>query len=379
MRKLQLIAMGLCAMLVMPGAQAAVVKPSPPEIQARAYILQDYDSGDVLVEVNADEPVEPASLTKMMTVYAALAQLAEGKFQLDDRVLVSEKAWRMKGSRMFIRVDTEVPVEDLLKGIIIQSGNDASVALAEFVAGDESAFADLMNQYARQLGMTNTHFINASGLPHADHYTTARDMATLARALIRDFPQHYPLHAERSYTWNNIKQANRNPLLGDGSSVDGVKTGHTEAAGYCLVASAKEGDMRLISALLGSASEASRESQTQALLRYGFRFYETRRIYQAGAPVTHARVWKGQSGELKMGVADDLYLTVPRGQADKLDSSFLAGGNIVAPVKAGQVLGTVRVSLDGEALAERPLVALADVPEGGLWRRLSDSVKLWFQ
>lgn len=379
MRKLQLIAMGLCAMLVMPGAQAAVVKPSPPEIQARAYILQDYDSGDVLVEVNADEPVEPASLTKMMTVYAALAQLAEGKFQLDDRVLVSEKAWRMKGSRMFIRVDTEVPVEDLLKGIIIQSGNDASVALAEFVAGDESAFADLMNQYARQLGMTNTHFINASGLPHADHYTTARDMATLARALIRDFPQHYPLHAERSYTWNNIKQANRNPLLGDGSSVDGVKTGHTEAAGYCLVASAKEGDMRLISALLGSASEASRESETQALLRYGFRFYETRRIYQAGAPVTHARVWKGQSGELKMGVADDLYLTVPRGQADKLDSSFLAGGNIVAPVKAGQVLGTVRVSLDGEALAERPLVALADVPEGGLWRRLSDSVKLWFQ
>lgn len=379
MRKLQLIAMGLCAMLVMPGAQAAVVKPSPPEIQARAYILQDYDSGDVLVEVNADEPVEPASLTKMMTVYAALAQLAEGKFQLDDRVLVSEKAWRMKGSRMFIRVDTEVPVEDLLKGIIIQSGNDASVALAEFVAGDESAFADLMNQYARQLGMTNTHFINASGLPHADHYTTARDMATLARALIRDFPQHYPLHAERSYTWNNIKQANRNPLLGDGSSVDGVKTGHTEAAGYCLVASAEEGDMRLISALLGSASEASRESQTQALLRYGFRFYETRRIYQAGAPVTHARVWKGQSGELKMGVADDLYLTVPRGQADKLDSSFLAGGNIVAPVKAGQVLGTVRVSLDGEALAERPLVALADVPEGGLWRRLSDSVKLWFQ
>lgn len=379
MRKLQLIAMGLCAMLVMPGAQAAVVKPSPPEIQARAYILQDYDSGDVLVEVNADEPVEPASLTKMMTVYAALAQLAEGKFQLDDRVLVSEKAWRMKGSRMFIRVDTEVPVEDLLKGIIIQSGNDASVALAEFVAGDESAFADLMNQYARQLGMTNTHFINASGLPHADHYTTARDMATLARALIRDFPQHYPLHAERSYTWNNIKQANRNPLLGDGSSVDGVKTGHTEAAGYCLVASAEEGDMRLISALLGSASEASRESQTQALLRYGFRFYETRRIYQAGAPVTHARVWKGQSDELKMGVADDLYLTVPRGQANKLDSSFLAGGNVVAPVKAGQVLGTVRVSLDGEALAERPLVALADVPEGGLWRRLSDSVKLWFQ
>lgn len=379
MRKLQLIAMGLCAMLVMPGAQAAVVKPSPPEIQARAYILQDYDSGEVLVEVNADEPVEPASLTKMMTVYAALAQLAEGKFQLDDRVLVSEKAWRMKGSRMFIRVDTEVPVEDLLKGIIIQSGNDASVALAEFVAGDESAFADLMNQYARQLGMTNTHFINASGLPHADHYTTARDMATLARALIRDFPQHYPLHAERSYTWNNIKQANRNPLLGDGSSVDGVKTGHTEAAGYCLVASAEEGDMRLISALLGSASEASRESQTQALLRYGFRFYETRRIYQAGAPVTRARVWKGQSDELKMGVADDLYLTVPRGQANKLDSSFLAGGNVVAPVKAGQVLGTVRVSLDGEALAERPLVALADVPEGGLWRRLSDSVKLWFQ
>ena len=379
MRRLQFIAIGLCAMLAVPGAQAAVVKPSPPEIKARAYILQDYDSGAVLVESNADEPMEPASLTKMMTVYVALAQLAEGKFALDDRVLVSEKAWRMKGSRMFIRVDTEVPVEDLLKGIIIQSGNDASVALAEFVAGDEVAFADLMNQYARQLGMTNTHFVNASGLPHADHHTTARDMATLARALIRDFPEHYPLHAQREYTWNNIKQANRNPLLGDGSSVDGVKTGHTEAAGYCLVASAREDNMRLISALLGSASEATRESETLSLLRYGFRFYETERVFQAGTPVTRPRLWKGQSEELELGLAEDLYLTVPRGQVKKLDTSFLVAESIVAPVNAGQVLGTARISLDGETLAERPLVALSDAPQGGLWRRLSDSVKLWFQ
>ena len=379
MRRLQFIAIGLCAMLAVPGAQAAVVKPSPPEIKARAYILQDYDSGAVLVESNADEPMEPASLTKMMTVYVALAQLAEGKFALDDRVLVSEKAWRMKGSRMFIRVDTEVPVEDLLKGIIIQSGNDASVALAEFVAGDEVAFADLMNQYARQLGMTNTHFVNASGLPHADHHTTARDMATLARALIRDFPEHYPLHAQREYTWNNIKQANRNPLLGDGSSVDGVKTGHTEAAGYCLVASAREDNMRLISALLGSASEATRESETLSLLRYGFRFYETERVFQAGTPVTRPRLWKGQSEELELGLAEDLYLTVPRGQVKKLDTSFLVAESIVAPVNAGQVLGTARISLDGETLAERPLVALSDAPQGGLWRRLSDGVKLWFQ
>ena len=373
------IAAGMIAILTTLAAEAAVVKPTPPKIAARAYILQDYDSGSVLAEVNADERMEPASLTKMMTVYAALAQLEEGKFKLDDPVLVSKKAWQMGGSKMFIEVGKEVPVVDLLKGIIIQSGNDASVALAEYVAGDESAFADLMNQYAEHLGLTNTHFVNATGLPHADHYSTARDLAKLAIALIRDFPTHYPLHAEREFTWNNIKQANRNPLLGIDDSVDGVKTGHTESAGYCLVASAKDGDMRLVSAVLGSKSEDARLTESQSLLRYGFRFFETGRLYEGGAPVTRARVWQGQSEQLDVGVSKNLYLTVPRGEWKKVEPDVHVQEKIRAPVHAGQELGAVRVSLDGELLAERPLIALGDVPKGGLWRRMSDYVRLWFQ
>ncbi|MEE9265094.1 MAG: D-alanyl-D-alanine carboxypeptidase family protein [Gammaproteobacteria bacterium] len=379
MRRILIIAFGLSAMMATLAVEAAVVKPTPPAVKARAYILQDYDSGRVLVEVNADEQVEPASLTKMMTVYVALAQLADGKFRMDDSVLISKKAWKMGGSKMFIEVGKQVPFEDLLKGVIIQSGNDASVALAEFVAGDESAFADLMNQYARQLGMTNTNFVNATGLPQPDHYSTARDMANLAAALIRDFPVHYPLHAVRAYTWNNIKQYNRNPLLTRDDSVDGVKTGHTVSAGYCLVASAKQGDMRLVSSLMGSASEDSRLRETQALLRYGFRFFETNRVYESGVPITRVRVWQGQSEQLETGIADDLYLTVPRGEFRKLTTGIVVEEKILAPVRAGQQLGVVSISLDGEAIAQRPLVALAEMPEGGLWRRMSDYVKLWFE
>jgi len=378
-RRILIIAFGLCAAMAVSVAQAAVMKPTPPTIEAQAYILQDYASGDVLVAVNADERVEPASLTKMMTVYVVLAQLAEGKFQLTDRVPVSKKAWKMGGSKMFIEVGKEVPVEDLLKGVIIQSGNDASVALAEFVAGDESTFADLMNQYARKLGMTNTHFVNASGLPDPEHYSTARDMAALAIALIHDFPIHYPLHAEREYTWNNIRQYNRNPLLRRDDRVDGVKTGHTESAGYCLVASAKEGDMRLVSALLGSKSEDTRLTQTQSLLGYGFRFFETERFFEGGAAIDQARVWQGAEKQLDVGVADDLYLTVPRGEFKKLDARVVLEEKILAPVRAGQQLGVVTVSLGNEVIAERSLVALAEVAQGGLWRRMSDYVKLWFE
>lgn len=367
------------AVLAMVTAHAAVVTPTPPAIKARAYILKDYDSGEVLVEANADERMDPASLTKMMTVYVVLAQLADGKFRMEDRVPISKKAWKMGGSKMFIEVGKEVPVEDLLKGVIIQSGNDASVALAEYVAGDESAFADLMNQYATRLGLTNTNFVNSSGLPHPDHYTTARDMAIMAAALIRDFPVHYPLHAVRAYTWNGIKQYNRNPLLRLDESVDGVKTGHTESAGYCLVASAKQGDMRLVSALLGSDSEESRLAETRALLRYGFRFFETNRLYEGGTPITQVRVWKGASEQIGSGLADDLYLTVPRGAWDKLATGISVDDSILAPVRAGQPLGVVNITLAGETVAERPLVALDEVPRGGLWRRISDSVKLWFQ
>ena len=377
--KILVIIFGFFALIAVLAAQAAVLKPTPPAIKARSYILQDFDTGTVLVEHNADEPVEPASLTKMMTVYVALAQLADGKFQMGDPVLISKKAWKMGGSKMFIEVGKEVPVLDLLKGVIIQSGNDASVALAEFVAGDESAFADLMNQYASQLGMTNTNFVNASGLPHADHYSTARDMANLAAALIRDFPEHYPLHAVRTYTWNNIKQYNRNPLLTRDDSVDGVKTGHTESAGYCLVASAKQDDMRLVSALLGSKSEDSRLTETQSLLRYGFRFFETDRVYEGGAAIRQVRVWQGETEQVETGIANDLYVTVPRGEFKKLDTGIVVEEQILAPVRAGQQLGVVSITLQGEPIAERPLLALGEVAKGGLWRRLSDYVKLWFE
>ena len=377
--KILVIVFGFFALIAVLAAQAAVLKPTPPAIKARSYILQDFDTGTVLVEHNADEPVEPASLTKMMTVYVALAQLADGKFQMGDPVLISKKAWKMGGSKMFIEVGKQVPVVDLLKGVIIQSGNDASVALAEFVAGDESAFADLMNQYASQLGMTNTNFVNASGLPHADHYSTARDMANLAAALIRDFPEHYPLHAVRTYTWNNIKQYNRNPLLTRDDSVDGVKTGHTESAGYCLVASAKQDDMRLVSALLGSKSEDSRLTETQSLLRYGFRFFETDRVYEGGAAIRQVRVWQGETEQVEMGIANDLYVTVPRGEFKKLDTGIVVEEQILAPVRAGQQLGVVSITLHGEPIAERPLLALGEVAKGGLWRRLSDYVKLWFE
>ena len=377
--KILVIIFGFFTLITVLAAQAAVLKPTPPVIKARSYILQDFVTGTVLVEHNADEPVEPASLTKMMTVYVALAQLADGKFQLGDPVLISKKAWKMGGSKMFIEVGKQVPVVDLLKGVIIQSGNDASVALAEFVAGDESAFADLMNQYASQLGMTNTNFVNASGLPHADHYSTARDMANLAAALIRDFPEHYPLHAVRTYTWNNIKQYNRNPLLTRDDSVDGVKTGHTESAGYCLVASAKQDDMRLVSALLGSKSEDSRLTETQSLLRYGFRFFETDRVYEGGAPIRQVRVWQGETEQVETGIANDLYVTVPRGEFKKLDAGIVVKEQILAPVRAGQQLGVVSITLRGEPIAERPLLALGEVAKGGLWRRLSDYVKLWFE
>jgi D-alanyl-D-alanine carboxypeptidase (penicillin-binding protein 5/6) len=377
--KILVIIFGFFALVAVLAAQAAVLKPTPPAIKARSYILQDFATGTVLVEHNADEPVEPASLTKMMTVYVALAQLADGKFQIGDPVLISKKAWKMGGSKMFIEVGKQVPMLDLLKGVIIQSGNDASVALAEFVAGDESAFADLMNQYAGQLGMTNTNFVNSSGLPHADHYSTARDMANLAAALIRDFPEHYPLHAVRAYTWNNIKQYNRNPLLTRDDSVDGVKTGHTESAGYCLVASAKQDDMRLVSALLGSKSEDSRLTETRSLLRYGFRFFETDRVYEGGAPIRQVRVWQGETEQVETGIADDLYVTVPRGEFKKLDAGIVVKEQILAPVRAGQQLGVVSITLQGEPIAERPLLALGEVAKGGLWRRLSDYVKLWFE
>lgn len=368
----------VCATLLPFGAGLAAIVPDAPSIGARAYFLQDFDSGRVLAESNADERMEPASLTKIMTAYVVFEELNQGNISLQDRVRVSEKAWRMGGSKMFIEVDTKVSIEDLLKGLIIQSGNDASVALAEFIAGDEAAFADLMNQYAFRLGMTGSHFVNASGLPHPEHYTTARDTAKLAAAMIKTFPDLYKIHAEKKYEYNGIVQHNRNKLLWRDETIDGIKTGHTESAGYCLVASAERDGMRLISVVMGSESERSRARESIALLSYGFRFFETHRLYGALEPLTEIRIWKGETEKLGIGLARDLYVTVPRGQYEKLDAKMEIDSKVVAPVMKGEARGTLQVSLGGEQIAQRPLVTLASVPEGGLWRKVTDQVRMLF-
>ena len=358
--------------------QAAGV-PHPPEVDAKAHLLVDMHSERVLSEGSADERLEPASLTKMMTSYVVFSEMARGKFSLSDEVLVSEKAWRMKGSRMFIEVGTRVPVEDLLMGVIVQSGNDASVALAEFVAGGESTFADLMNRHARRLGMSGSHFTNASGLPEPDHYSTARDMARMASALIRDFPEFYHWNAVREYEYGGIKQRNRNALLFRDDSVDGLKTGYTKAARYCLVASAKREGMRLIAVVMGAESSRARTRIAQSLLDYGFRFYETRRVYASAEKVADVRVWKGDAKNLALGLEQNLYVTVPRGRYGEIDAKMEIAPRLVAPVRAGEQHGVLRLALGDDLSIERPLVALEDVVEGNLWRRVSDHVRLMFE
>ncbi len=365
-------------LFALPLRAAPLPVPAAPTIKAPKYLLIDFDSGEILAEKQADDRVEPASITKLMTAYIVLRELQAGKVQLTDTVTISEKAWRMVGSRMFVEVGKQVPVEDLLRGMIVQSGNDASVALAEHIAGSESAFAELMNYQAQQLGLTGSHFVNATGLPNPEHYMTARDIAALARALIRDFPTHYELYSEKKYTYNGISQWNRNKLLWRDDSVDGVKTGHTESAGYCLVASAKRDDMRLISVVLGTSSEEARAQQSQTLLNYGFRFYETHRLYAAGDALARARVWKGEQQELPLGLADTLYVTIPRGSYKSLEATMDLNADILAPAHKGQSYGSVNVTLNGETKVQRPLVALQDVAEGNLVRRLMDGVRLWF-
>ncbi len=360
-------------------AAAATPIPDPPQVAARAYLLQDFHSGRILAEANARERVEPASLTKLMTAYIVFSELRAGTIRLDETVRVSEKAWRTGGSKMFIEVDKLVTIEDLLKGMIVQSGNDASVALAEHVAGSEDAFASLMNNYAATLGMTDSHFVNSTGLPHPDHYTTARDLALLTRALIRDFPEYYQWYSQREFTYNNITQYNRNKLLWRDPSVDGVKTGHTKAAGFCLIASARREDMRLISVVLGARSESGRAQETQKLLNYGFRFFETRRLYPAGQVLTSARIWKGEVEQLPLGLTEDLYVTIPRRQYDRLETAMDIAPRISAPASRGQAYGTLEIRLDGELVASRPLVALRSVAEGSLVQRLSDEFLLLFE
>lgn len=358
---------------------AAAIMPAPPKVDAESYLVMDFQSGRIIAGQNIDERVEPASLTKMMTVYVVAGEIESGNISLDDKVTVSEKAWRMPGSRMFIEVDSEVTVGDLLKGVIVQSGNDASVALAEYISGTEDVFAAMMNEYARQLGMKNTHFENSTGLPHENHYSTAHDMAILARALIKKFPEEYKLHSVKEFTYNGITQHNRNQLLWRDDSVDGVKTGHTEDAGYCLVASAERDDMRLISVVMGSDGVNGRTRATQSLLNFAFRFYETHRLYKANESVTTRQVWKGQVDSLDLGIDRDLWITIPRGRYKELDANININSTIIAPVQKGTKLGSLVVLLDGEKLAQRPLKALDTVPEGGLVKRLKDEVRLLFQ
>ena len=360
-------------------AVQAAGAPQPPDVDAKVHFLIDMHSESVLAEDGADERVEPASLTKMMTSYVVFSEMARGEFKLADQVLVSEKAWRMKGSRMFIEVGTRVPVEALLMGLIVQSGNDAAVALAEFVAGDESTFADLMNRYAHRLGMSGSHFTNASGLPEPDNYTTAPDMARIAAALIRDFPEYYPWNAVREYEYGGINQRNRNALLFRDESVDGLKTGYTRAAGYCLVASAKRDGMRLIAVVMGAKSSRARARIAQSLLNYGFRFYETRRVYASDEKVADVRVWKGDAKRLALGLEQNLYVTVPRGRYDELNAEMEIATRLVAPVRAGEQQGVLRLALGEELTIERPLVALDDVAEGNLWQKVSDHVRLMFE
>ena len=368
-----------CLFCLAAGAAHGAVRPTPPTVEARAYLLVDYHSGRVLAVRNPDERVEPASLTKMMTTYVVFSELRAGNIGLEDPVLISKKAWSAPGSRMFIEVGTKVSVEQLLKGVIIQSGNDASIALAEHVAGDEAAFANMMNQYAERLGMQGSHFVNSSGLPDPDLYTTARDMATMAAALIRDFPEYYQWHAIRSYEYNGIAQRNRNKLLWQDETVDGLKTGYTRSARYCLVASAKRDGMRLVSVVMGAPGPKARLRDTAALLRFGFRAYETRRLYRANEAVAMRRIWQGESEDLRLGLGEDLYLTVSRGDHERLDTEIEVEARSMAPVAQGAVRGVLRVSLDEESLAERPLLALHSVALGNPWQRFSDWVRLLFQ
>ena len=348
--------------------------PSAPELAASAWVLMDADSGKILVEHNADKELPPASLTKMMTAYIVEREIDAGNISGDDEATISENAWRTGGSRMFLNPGSKVSIDNLLRGVVIQSGNDASVALAEHIAGSEDAFADLMNQQAARMNLEQTHFMNPTGLPNEDHYSSAHDLAVIAQHIIKDYPDHYEVYSEKYFTWNDIRQPNRNRLLWRDPSVDGLKTGHTEAAGYCLVASAKKDGTRLVAVVMGTDSDEARAQETQKLLSYGFRFFETQRLYESGAVLNTPRIWGGEKDELRLGVADDVYLTVPRGRSDELSAQLDIRETIEAPVSAGDRLGTLKIVLDGEVLDERPLVALESIDEGGFFKRIWDSV-----
>lgn len=357
---------------------AETLIPEPPQIDGSSYLLMDAHSGKVLISHNVDQAIPPASLTKIMTSYVTEYELEQGNISEEDLVPISVKAWRMGGSKMYIKEGTQVKLIDLLRGIVIQSGNDASIAVAEYIAGSEDAFADLMNKHAARLGMTNSNFVNATGWPAENHYSTAKDLAILSQALIRDFPQHYGLYAEKSFTYNDITQANRNTLLNWSDRVDGIKTGHTEEAGYCLVASAQENGMRLISVITGTSSDRARAVESQKMLTYGFRFFETSKVHEAGATITTAKIWKGATDSLALMTPEPVYLTHPRGQFDKITQNLVIPDFFEAPIPQGAAVGTLEFNLGDELLAKIELQAQTTVEEAGFFSRLFDSIWLFF-
>lgn len=359
-------------------AQQPQITPKPPQVNASSYILIDAATGSVLVEENADQPLPPASLTKIMTVYVADSELAAGTISLDDDVHVSVKAWQTEGSKMFIQEGTTVKLEDILRGIIIQSGNDASIALAEHVAGSEEAFADMMNQHAKLLGMTNTNFMNASGLPDPNHYMSARDLSLLAQAAISRFPEAYKIYGEREFTYNEIRQPNRNSLLFTDPNVDGMKTGHTEEAGYCLVASSVRDDMRLITVVMGTDSTNARAVETQKLLTYGFRFFETHELFSENEILGNTKIWSGAAESVDVGIQTPMTVTIPRGRADSLVATLEIDETIKAPISVGQVLGKVKITLGEQVFYDGPVVAMQEVERGSFIKRLMDWLHLFF-
>lgn len=359
---------------------AQTIIPRAPEIAATSYILLDAKTGHIIVEENADEPLPPASLTKIMTAYIAVEEILNGNLSLSDEVHISEKAWRMEGSKMFVGVNTQVSVEDLLRGIIIQSGNDSSVAIAEHIAGSEEAFSDMMNQYGEVLGLTNSFFMNSSGLDTELYYNTmsARDLATLAQATIERHADYYPIYAEREFTYNGIRQDNRNRLLFRDRNVDGMKTGWTDAAGYCLVASAERDGMRLISVVMGTVSEEARAIETQKLLTYGFRYFETHKLYDLNQVLTNVPVWSGDQNAVDLGIQEEVYVTIPRGQADSMQAAVDVDEIIRAPLNNGQIMGVVNVTLDNDIIYTGDVIAMQEVEQGGIFKRFIDWITLVF-
>ena len=375
----RLIPFLLCLFIgLTPSAHAASNVPELPQLGASQYLLVDFLSGTELAAKDPDKRIEPASITKLMTAYVLYQELERGDIKLEDRVLVSEKAWKMEGSRMFLEAGKKVPLERMISGLIIQSGNDAAVALAEHTSGSEENFVRKMNENAQRLGMANTNFVNVTGWPNPRHYMSARDIVKLTRAVIKEYPDHYKMYSEKEYSYNGIKQYNRNKLLWHDETVDGIKTGHTESAGYCLLSSAQRGSMRLISVVLGAESDKTRSNYSQQLLEYGFRFYETHKLYDANSVLTEARVWKGTKPSVPTGIVEDFYVTIPKGNYSQLKGLMEINKSIDAPIKRGDVIGMAIIKDLDRVVLEKPLVAMDSVDTGGTWTNITDSVKKLF-